>query len=56
MTASATDTHTNQTFTAKGLATRERIVDAASMLMLEHGPQAAKLENIQAIAGVVDDW
>lgn len=52
MTASATDTHTNQTFTAKGLATRERIVDAASMLMLEHGPQAAKLEDIQAVAGV----
>jgi TetR/AcrR family transcriptional repressor of nem operon len=41
-----------RTFTAKGLATRERIVDAASTLMLEHGVDAAKLEDIQAVAHV----
>ncbi|MEA9983825.1 MULTISPECIES: TetR/AcrR family transcriptional regulator [Subtercola] len=41
-----------RTFTAKGLATRERIVVAASSLMLEHGVDAAKLEDIQAEARV----
>lgn len=41
-----------RTFTAKGLATRERIVDAAARLMLEHGVHAAKLEEIQAAAHV----
>ena len=41
-----------RSFTAKGLATRERIVDAASALILEHGVDAAKLEDIQAAAHV----
>jgi TetR/AcrR family transcriptional repressor of nem operon len=41
-----------RTFTAKGLATRERIVDAASRLILEHGVEAAKLEDIQDVAHV----
>jgi TetR/AcrR family transcriptional repressor of nem operon len=41
-----------RTFTAKGLATRERIVDAASSLILEHGVESAKLEDIQAEAHV----
>jgi TetR/AcrR family transcriptional repressor of nem operon len=41
-----------RTFTPKGLATRERIVDAASTLILEHGVDAAKLEDIQAAAHV----
>ena len=41
-----------RSFTAKGLATRERIVDAASSLILEHGVEAAKLEDIQAAAHV----
>ncbi|HEX4444431.1 MAG TPA: TetR/AcrR family transcriptional regulator [Galbitalea sp.] len=41
-----------RTFTAKGLATRERIVDAASALILEHGVESAKLEDIQAAAHV----
>jgi len=41
-----------RTFTAKGLATRDRIVDAASILILEHGVEAAKLEDIQAAAHV----
>ena len=39
-------------FTAKGLATRDRIVDAASTLILEHGIEAAKLEDIQSAAHV----
>lgn len=43
---------TKRTFTAKGRATRERIVVAASSLMLEHGVDAAKLEDIQAEAHV----
>ena len=43
---------TVRTFTAKGTATRERIVDAASILILEHGVEAAKLEDIQAAAHV----
>lgn len=41
-----------RTFTAKGRATRERIVVAASSLMLEHGVDAAKLEDIQSEAHV----
>jgi AcrR family transcriptional regulator len=41
-----------RSFTAKGLATRERIVDAASTLILEHGVDAAKLEDIQSAAHV----
>src|ERR1700709_844572 len=39
-------------FTSKGLATRQRIVDAASTLILEHGVESAKLEDIQAAAHV----
>ena len=38
--------------TPKGRATRERIVAAASELILEHGREAAKLEDIQAAAHV----
>jgi TetR/AcrR family transcriptional repressor of nem operon len=38
--------------TPKGRATRERIVAAASELILEHGMEAAKLEDIQAVAHV----
>jgi TetR/AcrR family transcriptional regulator, transcriptional repressor for nem operon len=42
----------SRTFTVKGLATRARIVDAASALIMEHGVEAAKLEDIQAAAHV----
>jgi TetR/AcrR family transcriptional regulator, transcriptional repressor for nem operon len=52
MVISSTEAPTIRTFTAKGLATRERIVDAASTLMLEQGVEAAKLEDIQAAAHV----
>jgi len=52
MTISSTERPTARTFTAKGLATRERIVAAASTLILEHGVEAAKLEDIQAAAQV----
>src|ERR1700712_1477169 len=38
--------------TPKGRATRERIVVAASELILEHGMDAAKLEDIQSTAHV----
>jgi AcrR family transcriptional regulator len=52
MVVSSSERASIRTFTAKGLATRERIVDAASALMLEHGVEAAKLEDIQAAAHV----
>ena len=39
-------------FTAKGQATRQRIVDAASKLILEHGVESATLEEIQSEARV----
>ncbi|GAA2056703.1 TetR/AcrR family transcriptional regulator [Leifsonia soli] len=39
-------------FTAKGWATRQRIVDAASKLILEHGVETATLEEIQSAAQV----
>jgi TetR/AcrR family transcriptional regulator, transcriptional repressor for nem operon len=52
MLISDTKTTAARTFTAKGIATRERIVDAASTLILEHGVEAAKLEDIQAAAQV----
>ena len=52
MTISSLKQPAQRTFTAKGRATRERIVDAASNLMLEHGVDAAKLEDIQAEAHV----
>lgn len=39
-------------FTAKGRATRQRIVDAASKLILEHGIETATLEEIQSAAQV----
>ncbi|WP_431220149.1 TetR/AcrR family transcriptional regulator [Leifsonia xyli] len=39
-------------FTAKGWATRHRIVDAASKLILEHGVETATLEEIQSAAQV----
>jgi TetR/AcrR family transcriptional repressor of nem operon len=47
-----TATPAPRTFTAKGLATRERIVAAASTLILEQGIESAKLEDIQAAARV----
>jgi TetR/AcrR family transcriptional repressor of nem operon len=52
MTPLRAQTLSARTFTPKGLATRERIVDAASTLMLEHGVEAAKLEDIQNAAHV----
>ena len=42
----------SRTLTPKGLATRERIVAAAAELILEHGIESAKLEDIQAAAHV----
>jgi TetR/AcrR family transcriptional repressor of nem operon len=41
-----------RSFTPKGLATRGRIVDAASALILEGGLEAVKLEDIQSAAHV----
>ncbi len=52
MAVSSSEHPTTRTFTAKGQATRERIVDAASALILAHGLEAAKLEDIQAEAHV----
>jgi TetR/AcrR family transcriptional regulator, transcriptional repressor for nem operon len=52
MVISSTKSPVVRTFTAKGLATRERIVGAASTLILEHGVEAAKLEDIQDAAHV----
>jgi AcrR family transcriptional regulator len=52
MTLSMAPITTARTFTAKGLATRQRIVAAASALILEHGVEAAKLEDIQDAAHV----
>jgi AcrR family transcriptional regulator len=52
MVISSTERPPLRTFTTKGLATRERIVDAASILILEHGLDAAKLEDIQDAAHV----
>jgi TetR/AcrR family transcriptional regulator, transcriptional repressor for nem operon len=52
MVIASTEHPAGRTFTAKGLATRERIVDAASTLILEHGVEAAKLEDIQDAARV----
>ena len=42
----------SRTLTPKGLATRDRIVAAAAELILEHGIESAKLEDIQAAAHV----
>jgi AcrR family transcriptional regulator len=52
MAISSTAHSAVRSFTPKGLATRARIVDAASALILEHGVEAAKLEDIQAAAHV----
>jgi len=52
MAISSTRSAGIRTFTTKGLATRERIVDAASTLILEQGVDAAKLEDIQDAAHV----
>jgi TetR/AcrR family transcriptional regulator, transcriptional repressor for nem operon len=52
MVVSSTNHPSTRAFTAKGLATRSRIVDAASALILDHGVEAAKLEDIQAAAHV----
>lgn len=41
-----------QSFTPKGRATRERIVRAASAIILERGVKAARLDEIQAAAHV----
>jgi TetR/AcrR family transcriptional repressor of nem operon len=43
---------TTRKFTAKGLATRQRIVEAASDLILVHGLEQATLEEIQTAAHV----
>jgi TetR/AcrR family transcriptional regulator, transcriptional repressor for nem operon len=48
-------THTqadSRTLTPKGRATRDRIVAAAAELILEHGMESAKLEDIQSAAHV----
>ena len=42
----------SRTLTPKGIATRERIVEAAAGLILEYGMESAKLEDIQAAAHV----
>ena len=42
----------SRSLTPKGLATRNRIVAAAGRLILEHGVESAKLEEIQATANV----
>ena len=52
MAISSTAQSPIRSFTAKGLATRERIVHAASILILEHGVESAKLEDIQDAAHV----
>jgi TetR/AcrR family transcriptional repressor of nem operon len=52
MVISGTAAPVIRNFTRKGLATRDRIVDAASALILEHGVEAAKLEDIQSAAHV----
>jgi TetR/AcrR family transcriptional repressor of nem operon len=52
MVISGTSAPVIRNFTRKGLATRDRIVDAASALILEHGVEAAKLEDIQSAAHV----
>jgi len=41
-----------RTFTAKGLATRKRIVESAAQLIVEHGLEGATLEEIQSAAHV----
>jgi len=52
MVISSTTAPVIRNFTRKGLATRDRIVDAASALILEHGVEAARLEDIQSAAQV----
>ncbi|WP_434316003.1 TetR/AcrR family transcriptional regulator [Leifsonia sp. P73] len=52
MTLTAGTDSATRTFTAKGRATRQRIVDAASKLILENGVESATLEEIQAEAHV----
>ena len=52
MTINAGTDNAARTFTAKGRATRQRIVDAASQLILEHGVESATLEDIQREAHV----
>jgi AcrR family transcriptional regulator len=52
MTSLAVDKKPFRTFTAKGAATRQRIIEAASRLILEHGLERATLEEIQAAAHV----
>jgi TetR/AcrR family transcriptional repressor of nem operon len=52
MTKLATEVESPREFTAKGLATRGRIVDAAALLITQHGLEGATLEDIQAEAHV----
>lgn len=52
MTSSTDERTSVRTFTAKGMATRQRIIAAASMLILEHGVERATLEEIQSAAQV----
>ncbi len=43
---------TSARFTRKGLAVRERIVDATAKLMFEHGVENTSLEDVRIAAGV----
>jgi TetR/AcrR family transcriptional repressor of nem operon len=52
MTKIAALAETPRVFTAKGQATRHRIVDAAATLIAQHGLEGATLEDIQAEANV----
>ena len=52
MTSTAEAERPARAFTAKGLATRQRIVEAASALIVEHGLESATLEDIQGEARV----
>ena len=52
VTGSDAESSGERTFTAKGLATRERIVEAAAMLMYSGGVAGTSWEDVQNAAGV----
>lgn len=52
MASMSTDNAEERTFTAKGQATRERIVAAAAQLMFEGGVASTSWEDVQKAAGV----
>ena len=52
VTGSDAESSDERTFTAKGLATRERIVEAAAMLMYSGGVAGTSWEDVQNAAGV----